>query len=117
MEYLNRIELRGVVGNVKVTPERDSAIARISLMTAIAYKDSYGMPVIQSCWHNLVVFSGKGIPADTVKAIEKGDRLYIEGILHQQRYTNDVGTTSSYYEVLVNKLSVLDKNQPINYQI
>ena len=42
MEQLNRIELKGVVGNVRIQDFNESRMARIGLATNYAYKDREG---------------------------------------------------------------------------
>ena len=47
MEQLNRIELKGVVGNVRIQDFNESRMARIGLATNYAYKDREGVAVIE----------------------------------------------------------------------
>ena len=46
MEQLNRIELRGIVGTVRVQAVGDTHVAKISLATDYIYKGRNGDPVI-----------------------------------------------------------------------
>ena len=45
MEQLNRIELRGTVGSVRLQTFSDNMVARFTLATNFAYKDKEGLYV------------------------------------------------------------------------
>ena len=62
MEQINKIELRGNVGNVKIQEYGGSESIRFSLATNYAYKGKDGQPVIETTWHNVTAWSGKGMP-------------------------------------------------------
>ena len=53
MEQLNKIELRGNVGNIRVQAVGENEVANFSLATNFAYKSKDGTPVIETTWHNI----------------------------------------------------------------
>ena len=50
MEQINKIELRGNVGNVKLQTVGNNENIRFSVATNYAYKDKEGRPVIETTW-------------------------------------------------------------------
>ena len=62
MEQINKIELRGNVGNVKLQTVGNNENIRFSVATNYAYKDKEGRPVIETTWHNVTAWNGKGMP-------------------------------------------------------
>ena len=100
MEQINRVELRGIVGNTHYYDAADGgqAFARISLVTKHAYhKPSTGEDVVESTWHNVIANQNRNFPP--LDKICKGDTLHIVGRLRnnkfvgqdgQDRYSNDV---------------------------
>ena len=46
-QYINRVELQGIVGTSKVISIGDKKAVRFSLATNYAYKDKEGYPVIE----------------------------------------------------------------------
>ena len=48
MEQLNRIELRGTVGSVRLQTFSENVMARITVATNYAYKDREGAAVIDT---------------------------------------------------------------------
>ena len=56
MEQLNRIEIRGHVGNVNVVAVGDAKVAHFSLATNYAYKGKDGTPVIETtCYQYKII--------------------------------------------------------------
>ena len=102
MEQLNRIELRGNVGNVRLSNVGESLVARFSLATNFMYKGREGDAVIETTW--------KGMP--DLKKIEKGKPLYVCGRLRTSRFTGNDGTEKQVYEVVASKI-VFDDPSPL----
>ncbi len=56
MEQINRIELRGNVGNVKLQNVGNSEVIRFSLATNYAFKGKDGNPVIETtCYQYKII--------------------------------------------------------------
>ncbi len=106
MEQLNRIELKGNVGTVRLSNVGDSQVARFSLATNFMYKGREGDAVIETTWHNIVAWSGKGMP-DLTK-IHKGMPLYVCGRLRSARFKGSDGTEKQVYEVVAGKICLED---------
>ena len=75
MEQLNRIELRGNVGNIRVSTVGTGQVARFSLATNFLYKNKDGEATVETTWHNIVAWSGKGMPE--FEKIGKGSPVYV----------------------------------------
>lgn len=104
MEQLNRIELRGNVGSVRISTVGTSQMARFSLATNFMYKTKEGEAVVETTWHNVVAWSGKGMP--DFNRIGKGSPVYVCGRLKSSKYTAGDGTERQIYEVIANRLSI-----------
>ena len=106
MEQLNRIELRGNVGNIRISEVGESKVARFSVATNFIYKGKDTEGVVETTWHNVVAWSGKGMPDFT--AITKGAPVYVTGRIRTSRFTGSDGTEKTVYEVVASKIEVLD---------
>lgn len=104
MEQLNRIELRGNVGNVRISTVGSSQVARFSLATNFMYKTKDGEAVVETTWHNIVAWAGKGMP--DFNRISKGVPLYVCGRLKSSKYTAGDGTERQIYEVIASRLAI-----------
>ena len=61
MEQINKIELRGIVGSVRLQHINDKEMAKFTVVTNRAYKNKEGAPVIETQWHNVTAFEGKNV--------------------------------------------------------
>lgn len=107
MEHINRIELQGRVGIVRTNEHNGMRVANFSLATDLLYKTRDGSAVSETTWHNIVAWEGKDIP--DVYSICVGMPLHVTGRLRTSKYTNADGTERTYYEVLANKVSILQE--------
>lgn len=114
MEQLNRIEIRGNVGAVRLQAVGKSRVAKISVATNYVYKGRDGDPVIETTWHYVSAWEGKNIP--DLSIIHKGDKIYVVGRLRSQRYTADDGTERTAYDVLASKLSIIESDEFLQYE-
>ena len=107
MDHINRIELQGRVGMVRTNEHNGSRVANFSLATDILYKTRDGGAVSETTWHNIVVWEGKETP--NVHLICKGTPVHVVGRLRSSKYTAADGTEKFFYEVLANKLRILNE--------
>ena len=105
MEQLNKIELRGNVGNIRIQAVGDNEVAHFSLATNYAYKGKDGIPVIETTWHNIVAWEGKDI--HDMDKIAKGVPVYVCGRLRLNKYTNAEGIEKQVFEVQATKLRIV----------
>ena len=115
MEQLNKVELRGVVGSVRLQTYEDSRMARINLATNYAYKDREGTAVIDTTWHNVVAWEGRNIQG--LERINKGTKLYVCGRLRYQKYTGVDGIDRIATDVLANRLAIIEDPEPMQYEM
>ena len=108
MEHINRIELQGLVGNVRSNEHNGTRVANFSLATDILYKTREGA-ASETTWHNIVAWESKDIP--DVHKITKGMPVYVMGRLRTTKVTGIDGTEKTYYEVLANKVKILREEQ------
>lgn len=105
MEYLNRVELTGVVGTVSRQVVGDAEIVRFSLATEVSYKSNDGSSVVETTWHNV---SAWGSPKCQIDKIEKGAWVHVVGRLRQLQYTDWTGEPKRYTEIMAGEINVLE---------
>ena len=89
-EFINKIELQGVVGAV--------GGGTFSLCTEHSY-ENVGERIVEVMWHSCVYFGEK--------EIKKGDWVHLVGRPRMKRYIGDDGEPRLHYEVIVNKIDIL----------
>lgn len=91
-----------LIGNVGADPtircfENGNSVAKFRLVTTEKYKDKDGTLRELNEWHNIEAW---GRPASIIdQYVRKGDRLYIEGQLHYEEYTDKQNITR--YQTIV----------------
>ena len=101
MEFLNKVELKGVVGRVSTTKVADKNITKFSLMTEQVNVSDDGLQATEVTWFNCTTFNEI--------AINKGDHAHVLGRLRIRRYTTEGGTERVISEVAVHSVTILDK--------
>lgn len=106
MEQINRIELRGNIGSLKIQDVGDNQVARFSVATNYIYKGRDGNPVIETTWHNVVAWGGRNI-AD-FSSLSKGTPVLVAGRLRSREYTDSDNNLKQIMEVVANKLEIVE---------
>ena len=114
MAQLNKIEIRGNVGTIRLQVVGNTRVAKISVATNYVYKGRDGDPVIETTWHYVSAWEGKNIP--DLSTIHKGDKIYVAGRLRSQRYTAADGTERTAYDVLASRLNVIESDESLQYE-
>lgn len=101
---LNKVELRGNVGaDPKINNyEEKGEVMRLSLATNETYKNKKGEFVHETIWHNIVAWSGRGMP--NFSKIKKGDFLEVLGKIRPVQYVTKSGVERHTYEVVASSL-------------
>ena len=108
MEQLNRLEIRGNVGNVNILKVGETRVAHFSVATNFAYKGRNGEPVMETTWHNVTAWEGnKGVPS--LDIIAKGFPIYVVGRLRSQKYPANDGTEKTSMEVIASTVEPVDE--------
>lgn len=101
MEFLNKVELKGVVGRVTTTRVADKSVTNFSLMTERINVSKDGLQTCEVTWFNCTTWNEI--------AINKGDYAHCFGRLRQRRYTDQDGAERVIYEVVVDSVTILEK--------
>ena len=104
MEFINRIEIVGIVGTIRKQTFSGRTVATFSVVTEYAFKDKSGCPVIETTWHNVVAWQNGDMPLDL---LEKGSPVCVQGRLRCRRYTSESGEPRTSYEVIAASVNVV----------
>ena len=115
MEHINRIELLGPVGSVRLQNVAGKRMAKFTMVTNRAYKNKEGAPVIETQWHNITAFEGRNVQC--LERIEKGRAAHVWGRLQIQHYTGPDGTDRVSVDVICTKLVLVDPDIEIQYEM
>lgn len=109
MEYINRIELQGVVGMVRLNRLSDTPVANFSLATEHLIKTNLGIICNETTWHNICAWEGKDVCY--LNMIQKGSKVHVVGRMRSSRYTDAKGNEKTFYEVLASEVTIINEKQ------
>lgn len=102
MEHLNRIQIRGKVGAVRLSEINGTKVASCSVHTDYFYKLHNGADACETTWHNVVCWQSES--AESLDLLAKGINVYVEGRLRTMKYTSVSGEEKMFYEIVASKL-------------
>jgi single-strand DNA-binding protein len=103
----NRVQLIGNLGQDPEIKTLDSGkkVAKFTLATNDAYKNSDGEKIEETMWHNIVAWNGL---ADTAsKYLKKGNEVVVNGRLVYRTYDDKNGVTKYFTEIVLNEMLLL----------
>ena len=104
MEFMNRIELVGIVGRISKQTVSGHEVAKFSLVTEYCFKDKSGTAIIETTWHNVVAWQDGDMP---LALIERGTSVCVQGRLRCRRYTSESGEPRTSYEVVAASVNIV----------
>ena len=108
MENLNKIEIRGIVGQVSFSTVGEKRHASFSVMTEYAYRSAEGEAVCDVMWWSVSAWEG---PKNGIDNLEKGCVVHVLGRVRMRVYDNADGSTRSFPEVVATEVSVEPKSE------
>ena len=106
MEFLNKIELCGIIGNTTIRQFQGGDVIRFSLVVEEAYKGTDGINIVDTTWFNCTAWKGENIPDLTM--IEKGKAVKVTGRVKIQKLLSPSENESYVWEVICKSIEVLD---------
>lgn len=104
---INKVELRGRIGTVRVQAIGDRLVANFSLCTEKHYQDKKDNNLIECCWHHVVVYDGEGI---NLGGLSRGVLVHLTGELRNSRYTDAQGNERIFTEILAKYTKIINEN-------
>tara|TARA_B100000900_G_scaffold62719_1_gene48235 strand:+ start:419 stop:805 length:387 start_codon:yes stop_codon:yes gene_type:complete len=92
-----------LIGNLGNDPDivNDGKIAKLSIATSESWKDkSSGERKTKTEWHRVVIFN-EGLVRITEQYLKKGSKVFIEGKLQTQKYTDKDGVEKYTTEIVL----------------
>lgn len=106
MEHINKIEIQGVVGAVRIQTLFGELVSNFSVATDTIYRNKQGDSIAETMWHNVVVW--QSATSTDLNKVEKGKSVRVVGRLRQMKYTDVHGEEKVFHEILANEFSIID---------
>ena len=105
MEHINRIEIQGNVGTIRLNEHHGRKVANFSVATELLYKSREGVAIAETTWHNIVAWSGKDI--EDLSLISKGTPVHVIGRIKTSKYTSADGVEKFYSDIMASKVEIV----------
>ena len=107
---INKIELQGCIGSVRLSAFNGKNAARLSVATNYIYKSKEGEAVIETTWHSVSAWeNGRGIKSlDTLK---KGDCVHVRGRVRTVKYTDSEQVERTSCEVVATSIHLVKEDE------
>lgn len=109
MEYINRIEVQGRIGTIRINDVNGSKVANFTVATEHLYKTRDSGAANETTWHNIVAWSGRDIP-DPEK-FAKGMPVNVTGRLRASKYVSADGTEKQFFEIMASKVRIVSEDE------
>ena len=104
---INKVELRGRIGTVRVQSIEDTLVANFSLSTEKIYSDKAGNKIAEVSWHHVCIWEGEG---RNIGGLSRGVLVHLTGQLRNQKYLDTMGNERIFTEVLADSLVIINEN-------
>ena len=104
-QYINRVELQGRVGTVRVSSIHETVVASFSVMTQHDYENTEGSKIVEATWMAVAAFKSEKVCIDS---LTRGSLVHLTGRLRNNKYIDSAGCERVFTEVIADSLEVLD---------
>lgn len=104
LEFLNKVELRGVVGRCEVNIVNGRQVANFSLVTEYSRNASDGSSYVETTWLNIIAWDAQNVQ---IANVQKGAWVRVVGRLRTRSYKTADGEDRRIYEVVASECEVL----------
>lgn len=108
MEFLNRIELRGVVGRADINSYNGNQVCNFSVVTEASAVDREGNSIVEPTWFNVSAWSGvQGL--DDLGKIKKGMWVRVIGRLRVRKWVTQDSEERTSNEIPARLVEIIPK--------
>jgi len=111
MEQLNKVQLRGRVGNVRTNAVGDRQAYHFSVATNYVYRNQEGNIVEETTWHNCTYWGNK--KNVDLSFIKTGTAVDVTGRIKTGKYIGTDGVERYSYDVVAYELSQIPDDEPL----
>lgn len=108
MEFLNRIDIRGVVGRAEINQVNGTRVCNFSVVTEYSTRDKEGNPAIDTVWFNVAAWQqDNGMP--DFYEIQKGAWIRVTGRIRIRKYVTQENEEKSVMDVLARTIEMIPR--------
>ena len=105
MQYINKIEIQGIVGSIRSNTLYNDTVYTMSVETTTMYRSKENQPIAETMWHIVVVWAST--TSTDLSKVEKGTPVRVVGRLRTTKYTDTNGVERMYNEVIASEFEII----------
>jgi single-strand DNA-binding protein len=106
MQYINKIEIQGIVGSIRSNTLFNDTVYSMSVETTTMYRSKETQqPIAETMWHIVVVWAST--TSTDLSKVEKGTPVRVVGRLRTTKYTDPNGIERMYNEVIAGEFEII----------
>lgn len=105
-EFINKIQIQGVVGRVQNQTINGHELYRFSVATEYALRDGNGQFTCETTWFDIIAWDGH-FKSD-LSALAKGKWVNVVGRMRMRKFMTPEGDTYSTCEIISNEVEILE---------
>ena len=109
MAGVNKCIILGNVGNIESKTTSFGPVVNLSVATSEEYTNKQGEKVKNTEWHKVVCF--KRLAEIVDQYVQKGHKLYVEGSLKTEKYTDKDGVEKYTTKIIASSVQLLEKRE------
>lgn len=106
---INRATIMGRIGHIENKTVNNNHYTKLSIATNEYWKDKEGQKQEKTIWHNVYGF-GK-LSEIMAKYAQKGDLVYVEGRIAQNKYKDDAGNEKISPSITATEFKLINTNK------
>lgn len=110
MEFMNIIQLRGVVGRSDIGSYNGNRVCNFSVITEYASRDREGSTTVETTWFNVSLWETGGEVNPEMDKILKGSWIEVTGRLRVRKYTAIDNVERTALDVFARSVTVLKRD-------
>jgi single-stranded DNA-binding protein len=110
MEFMNIIQLRGVVGRTDVGSYNGNRVCNFSVVTEYASRDREGNSAVETTWFNASLWEIGGEVNPEIDKIQKGSWVEVTGRLRVRKYIAIDNVERTALDVFARSIKVLKRD-------
>ena len=110
MEFMNTIELRGVVGRAETGSYNGNRVCNFSVVTEYSSRDKEGHSSIETQWFNVSLWETRDTQKPEIDKLARGTWVRVIGRLRVRKYTTVDNEERSSLDVFARTVEIIPRD-------
>ncbi len=109
MNSINKIEIQGRIGSIRIAEIISGTVASFSVVTDYFFNTADGNAACETTWFNVSAFQSACKNID-LKSLRKGEPVHVTGRMRASKYTTAEGIDRQFYEIVASDIEPVEED-------